>query len=168
MKVLSGISVLALLIAGAATPSFATSLTPCNVVTPGIVSANGSILASTGVTSFNFGGDTGSGEEFVGFLVAHRTADDDIITLLPIRRRRHLVLRRQLHRIEHTQNLVEIAARRHRVREMKLDALIRSNDEHGADRSIVCGGAALAAVACIAGKHVVQLRNLKLRVADHG
>jgi hypothetical protein len=67
MKVLSGISVLALLIAGAATPSFATSLTPGNVVTPGIVSANGSILASTGVTSFNFGGDTGSVEEVVAF-----------------------------------------------------------------------------------------------------
>jgi|SRR5580658_131502 hypothetical protein len=66
MKVLSGISVLALLIAGAATPSFATSLTPGSVVTPATTSATGaSELANTGAVAFSFGGDTGSVQEVV-------------------------------------------------------------------------------------------------------
>ncbi len=53
MKVLSGISVLALLIAGAATPSFATSLTPGGVVTPGYCGQTlmaRLFVADTGVT----------------------------------------------------------------------------------------------------------------------
>jgi hypothetical protein len=66
MKVLSGISVLALLLAGAATPSFATSLAPGTVVTPGVVSNTGAtFLADTGPISFSFGGDTGTVEEAV-------------------------------------------------------------------------------------------------------
>src|ERR1700751_1187750 len=67
MKVLSGISVLALLIAGAATPSFGTSLPPGSVVTPGTVTSSSfNLLANTGVTAFSFGGDTGSVQEEVG------------------------------------------------------------------------------------------------------
>ena len=65
MKVLSGISVLALLIAGAATPSFATSLTPGSIVTPEVVTGFASVIADTGVINFNFGGDVGTVEEVV-------------------------------------------------------------------------------------------------------
>ena len=65
MKVLSGISVLALLIAGAATPSFATSLTPGSVVAPEVVTAFGSLVADTGVINFSFGGDVGTVEEVI-------------------------------------------------------------------------------------------------------
>ncbi len=65
MKVLSGISVLALLIAGAATPSFATSISPGGVVVPGIESGTATILADTGVVNFNFGGDVGTVQEVV-------------------------------------------------------------------------------------------------------
>lgn len=65
MKVLSGISVLALLMAGAATPSFATSLTPGSVVTPGVVTSAGSLVADTGAIAFNFGADKGTVEELV-------------------------------------------------------------------------------------------------------
>ena len=67
MKVLSGISVLALLIAGAATPSFATSLTPGHVVVPNVVSGSANILADTGVINFSFGSpaDVGTVQEVV-------------------------------------------------------------------------------------------------------
>ena len=65
MKILSGISVLALLIAGAATPSFATSLTPGNVVRADVVTGSADILAATGVVAFNFGGDVGTVQEVV-------------------------------------------------------------------------------------------------------
>ncbi len=65
MKILSGISVLALLIAGAATPSFATSISPGGVVVPGIESGTATILADTGVVNFNFGGDVGTVQEVV-------------------------------------------------------------------------------------------------------
>ncbi len=68
MKVLSGISVLALLIAGAATPSFATSLSPGGVVVPGTVTnINGLIVADTGTINFSFGSpaDVGTVREVV-------------------------------------------------------------------------------------------------------
>ena len=78
MKVLSGISVLALLIAGAATPSFATSLTPGSVVTPGVVPAGGTILADTGITSFSFGGDTGTVEELAATNFSNPFGANDI------------------------------------------------------------------------------------------
>ncbi len=66
MKILSGISAVAvLLIAGAATPSFATSISPGGVVVPGIESGTATILADTGVVNFNFGGDVGTVEEVV-------------------------------------------------------------------------------------------------------
>jgi len=65
MKVLNGISVVALLLAGAATPSFATSLIPGGMVVPNTVAGNGGILADTGVIPFSFGGDTGN---VIGFV----------------------------------------------------------------------------------------------------
>jgi hypothetical protein len=78
MKFLSGISVCALLIAGA-TPSFATSLTPGNVVVPGAV-GNGSftVLANTGVVPFSFGGDTGNVEEEVGIFAGNPLGAGDL------------------------------------------------------------------------------------------
>ena len=67
MKVLSGISVVALLLAGAATPSFATSLAPGSIVVPATVPNNSfTTLANTGAISFSFGGDTGQVQELVG------------------------------------------------------------------------------------------------------
>jgi hypothetical protein len=77
MKIVSGIAVFALL-AGAASPSFATSLTPGNVVTPGVVTGNAVILADTGVINFSFGGDTGTVEEVVasGFTASPFASND--------------------------------------------------------------------------------------------
>lgn len=66
-KVLSGIAAIALLMAGAATPSFATSLGLGTTVSPvGTEGGSLTLLANTGVQNFNFAGDTGSVEEWVG------------------------------------------------------------------------------------------------------
>lgn len=65
MKILNGISVLALLLAGAAMPSFATTLTPGGIVTPGSQTTGATELANTGAIAFSFGGDTGYVQEVV-------------------------------------------------------------------------------------------------------
>ena len=70
--------------------------------------------------------------------------------------------------IEHAQNFVEIAAGAHGVAQHQFDLLIRTYDEDGANRGVGGGGAALGGVARIGRQHVVELGDLKLRVADHG
>ncbi len=70
MKILSGISLAtALLIAGAATPSFATIITPGTVVTPPGTETitSGTLVTSTGLIPFSFGSpaDVGTVEEWV-------------------------------------------------------------------------------------------------------
>src|SRR5581483_529633 len=70
---------LALLLAGAATPSFATTLSPGTQITPAVDNnAGGLILADTGQIGFSFGGDTGTVEEFVGTNVDNPFAAGDI------------------------------------------------------------------------------------------
>src|SRR5690349_2255906 len=54
-------------------------------------------------------------EELLGLVVRDRTRDDDVLALLPVRRRGHLVLGRELQGVDHPQDLVEVAARAHRV-----------------------------------------------------
>src|SRR5262249_39766661 len=44
----------------------------------------------------------------LGFLVADRAGDDDVLTMLPIHRRRHLVLGGELQGVDHPQDLVEV------------------------------------------------------------
>ena len=68
MKVLSGISVLALLMAGVATPSFATSLAPGGTATPLTNVSNpftgSTILANTGLVTYDVG--VGQNDEDAG------------------------------------------------------------------------------------------------------
>lgn len=80
MKFLSGISVTALLLAGAmATPSFATSLAPGGVVTPATTTTGGFVeLATTGGIGFSFGGNTGTVEEAVGNYAGNPFGASDI------------------------------------------------------------------------------------------
>jgi hypothetical protein len=63
MKILSGICVAAaLLMAGAATPSFATALAPGGTVVPNTVAFTGfSALATTGVQGYSYGGGADTG-----------------------------------------------------------------------------------------------------------
>jgi hypothetical protein len=83
MKVLSGISVIALLMAGAATPSFATSLAPGATVTPTVVPgsffSNFTILGNTGAVAYNAGDDSGTIQEWVGTWSGNPVAGDDMV-----------------------------------------------------------------------------------------
>src|SRR5262249_36759000 len=59
-------------------------------------------------------------------VVADRARNDDVLALLPVYRRRDLVLGGELQRIDHAQDLVEVAARGHGISEQELDLLVGS------------------------------------------
>src|ERR1700761_5954417 len=65
----------------------------------------------------------------LSFVVRYGGQKDHVVSLLPVGWGRDFVLRRQLHRIEHTQQLGEVAPGAHGVAQMKLDLLIGANDE---------------------------------------
>src|SRR6266852_9363863 len=66
-------------------------------------------------------------------VVADRTRDDDVFALLPVRGRRDAMLRGHLQRVDHTQDFLEIAPRRHGIDQHQLDLLVSSVDEDVAD-----------------------------------
>src|SRR5438309_1985212 len=57
------------------------------------------------------------GIDFLRLFVRDRAGNDDVLAGLPVRGRRHAMLRRQLQGIDHPQHLVEIAPRCHRIDE---------------------------------------------------
>ena len=78
------------------------------------------------------------------------------------------MLRRELHGIDHPQNLIEVAARGHGIDQQQLDPLVRPDDEDVAHRGVVGGGAAFRTAFGVGGQHAVQFGNLQVGVADHG
>src|ERR1019366_4102659 len=102
------------------------------------------------------------------FVVRYGGYDDHIVTLLPVHRCRHLVLSGKLHRIQHAQDLIEIASGGHRVAQHQLDLLVRADDEDGPHGGVVGGRAAFGSIARVGRQHVVQPSHFELRVADHG
>ncbi len=103
----------------------------------------------------------------LGVLVGNRRDDDHVLALLPVHRRRHLVLGRELAGFEEAQHLVEVAAGAHRVGEHRLDLLVGADDEHRAHGGVVGGGAAFGHGAGAFRQHVVGGRHLELGIADH-
>src|SRR5580704_13505935 len=67
--------------------------------------------------------------ELLGLVVGHRAGEDDVLALLPVRRRRHAVLGGELQRVDDAQHFVEIAPRGHRINQDQLDLLVRPDDE---------------------------------------
>ncbi|HEX5284657.1 MAG TPA: PEP-CTERM sorting domain-containing protein [Bryocella sp.] len=81
MKILSGISVLALLIAGAATPSFATTLADGGTAVPNTVAFTGfTQLATTGTMNYTYAGgaDQGTVMEEVGTFAGNPFGANDM------------------------------------------------------------------------------------------
>src|ERR1700761_6246794 len=76
------------------------------------------------------------------------------------------MLRRQLNRVKHTNDLIEVAPGRHGIRESELDPLIRSNDKNRSHWRIVSRCSTFGRVTRIGREHVIELRNLQLRIAD--
>src|SRR5438093_1524946 len=104
-------------------------------------------------------------EDLLGLVVRDRPGDDHVVALLPVHRSGHAVLGRELQRVDDPQDLVEVAAGRHRVHEDLLDLLVWSDPEHVAV-GLVCGGDPLLGItrrAC--GQHSVELRDVVVGVA---
>ena len=64
-----------------------------------------------------------AGKYLVGFFIGDGSGDDDVIALFPVRRGRHAMLRGELDRIQHSNDLVEVAAGGHGIGQSKFDAL---------------------------------------------
>src|SRR5262249_29990130 len=79
--------------------------------------------------------------DLLGVVVAHRARDDDVVALLPVHRRRDLVLGGQLQRVDDAQHLVEVAPGGHRIDQDQLDLLVRPDHEYVAHRLVVAGRA---------------------------
>src|SRR5262245_26862555 len=75
--------------------------------------------------------------DLLRLFVRNRSRDDHVVALLPVDWRGDAMLCGELHRIDHAENLIEIAPSGHRVDEDQLDLFVRANDEHIADRLIV-------------------------------
>ena len=78
-----------------------------------------------------------------------------------LHRRRDLVLRRQLQRVDHAQHLVEVAAGRHRIDQDQLDLLVRADHEDVADRLVVGRGAVGRVAGDVGGQHPYAFATLK-------
>src|SRR5262249_53383730 len=101
--------------------------------------------------------------DFLGLIVADRSGNNHVLTLLPVRGRRDAMLGGHLQRINNAQNLVEVTPGRHRIDEDQFDFLVRSDDENVAHRLIVCGGAALGGSRSRRPPHAVSFRALPFR-----
>ena len=103
----------------------------------------------------------------LGLFVGHRARNDHIVALLPIHRRGDLVLRGQLQRVDHAQDLVEIAARRHRIDDEQFDLLVGADDEDVAHGLVVRRGSAVTAARQFRREHSVELRDFQVGVSNH-
>src|SRR5262249_6559087 len=107
------------------------------------------------------------GIDFLRFLVGHRAGDDHVVASFPVDRRRDAMLRGKLHRVDYTQNLIEIAPRGHGIDQDELDLLIWANDEHVADGLVVGGRPPLRGAYRARRQHTVELGDLEVGIADH-
>ena len=96
-------------------------------------------------------------EALLGLVVGHRGADDDVVAVLPVGRGRHLVLRGELQRVDHPQELVEVAPRARRVGEGELDLVVGPDHEDRAHGHGVAG---------VRVDEVVEVAHLAVGVGD--
>ena len=69
------------------------------------------------------------GEALARLVVGDSGDDDHVVAPLPVHRRRHLVGGRELQRVDHPQDLVEVAAGALRVGDRQLHLLVRADHE---------------------------------------
>jgi hypothetical protein len=93
-----------------------------------------------------------------GIFIGNRGHDDHVFALFPVHRGRHAVPGGQLKRVDHPQNLVEVAAGARRVGDRELDLAVRTDHEHRAHRRGVIG---------VGMNHVIEVRHLAIRIGDN-
>jgi hypothetical protein len=72
----------------------------------------------------------------------------------------------ELQGVDHPQDLVEVAAGRHRVDEDELHLLVGADDEHVADGLVVGGRPVGRVTGDVGAEHPVELRDVEVDVAD--
>src|SRR4029079_19268078 len=75
--------------------------------------------------------------DLLRLFVRNRSRDDHVVALFPVDWRGDAMLRGELHRIDHAENLIEIAPGGHGIDQDQLDLLVRANDEDVTNRLIV-------------------------------
>lgn len=95
-----------------------------------------------------------------------RRGNNNIITGQPVNRASDTILISRLERINHTEHLGSVPARRSRVRHDQTDLLSGVNDEDGADGESHALGVDVGGVLVV--DHVVGVGNLALGVGDDG
>src|SRR5215203_624007 len=109
-------------------------------------------------SQIRFRGSPTTGKLLLRSFIRQRWNDDHIVSILPINRRRNTILRSQLKRIDHAQNLVEIASRTRRIRDHQFDFLVWTNHKHRANGKHI---------ADLRMDHVVKFRDLMVWVRNH-
>ena len=99
------------------------------------------------------------GKKLVRLLVQDGWEDDDLIAAPPVHRRGDLCAVGELQRIDHAQDLVEVAARRCRVGKGESQHAARVDYEDRSDRRRTVR---------FGMKHVVELRHLPVRIGNQG
>ena len=118
--------------------------------------------------SQGFGDSQPSRVGLLGLVVGDRAGDDHVVAALPVDRRRDLALGGQLHRVDHAQDLVEVARRSSSDRRgSACTVLVRADDDHVA-HGLVVGRACARADRRrrSAGSMLVELRDGEVGVAD--
>ena len=77
------------------------------------------------------------------------------------------MFRSQLHRVDDTQNFVEIATGGHWISHHEFDFFVRPDHEHRANRGVGCSSTAVGGTRFFGGQHVVELGHRQICVANH-
>src|SRR5437867_1596002 len=99
-------------------------------------------------------------------LVGDRTGDNHFFAWFPVDWGSHLVLRGQLQRVNHSQHLIKVPARCHRVGAHELDLFIWPDDVNVAHGGVIARLARFGIACGIGREHPVLLGNLEISVAD--
>ena len=105
-------------------------------------------------------------EELIRLLLLDTVGHNDILTRGPIHRSSDLVLGRNLQRVDHSQELIDVPSRRSRVREDEADDLLGVDDEYRTDGEGESEGVDVGGVESV--EHVVLGGDFAVLVADDG
>ena len=105
-------------------------------------------------------------EELIRLLLLNTVGHNDILTRGPIHRSSDLVLGRNLQRVDHSQELIDVPPRRSRVREDEADDLLGVDDEYRTDGEGESEGVDVGGVESV--EHVVLGGDFAVLVADDG
>src|SRR4029077_6325764 len=100
------------------------------------------------------------------FLVGYRAGDDNVLGREPVYRRSHLVLRSQLQRVDHPQDLIEIPASCHWIDKDQLDLLVWSDDVNITHSPVIGRFARFGISLSIGRQHPIEFCDVEIGIPD--